>query len=302
MRSVGLFSRRADLASPPHAEVARRVRAFYERYPFPTYEQTDSPQALAQKAQAGVFASLLDQQIPYNARILDAGCGTGQLPIFLSMAQRRAVGIDFSFQSLWEGTRFIKRFGLKNVHLIQMDLFALGLKEGSFDYVISTGVLHHTANPYGAFQGLCRLVRPGGYLLIGLYNRYARIPTKARRWLFHLAGRRLDRLDPVLRRSQDEARKHNWFVDQYANPHETAHTVDEVMRWFTASGVECLGVVPRLPPEMPLAPGDQIFEPRHMGTRLTRVLGQLAWMFTIGREGGLFVMIGRRSQGGGQHG
>lgn len=294
MADAALSVQSSERASAPPEEVGRRVRAFYARYPFPTYEPTDSPGVLAEKAQAGVFASLLDRQIPYNARILDAGCGTAQLPTFLSLPGRRTVGIDFSFPSLMEGRRFVQRFDLKDVDLIQMDLFALGLKEGSFDYVISTGVLHHTADPYRAFQGLCRLVRSGGYILIGLYNRYARIPSMVRHRIFRRTGRRFEWLDFVLRHGRDEAKKHIWFVDQYANPHETVHTVDEVMQWFAANGIACLGVVPRLTPGAPLAPADRLFEPVPMGTPLGRVLGQLAWMFTIGREGGLFVMIGRR--------
>ncbi len=284
----------ADAALPAPPQVGRRVRAFYERFPFPTYEQMDSPEGLARKARAGVFASLLDLQIPYNARILDAGCGTGQLPIFLSLAERPAVGVDFSFRSLSEGRRFIERFGLKNVQLLQMNLFALGLREESFDYVISTGVLHHTQDPYRAFQGLCRLVRPGGHILVGLYNRYARMPLRLRRRLFRLTGRRFEWLDYVLRHARDEGKKEIWFMDQYANPHETTHTVDEVMGWFATSGIECLGVVPRLTPGSSLTAGDRLFEPAPVGTPFSRVLRQLLWMFTIGREGGLFVVIGRR--------
>ena len=280
-----------------HQEVGRRVRGFYERYPFPTYEQTDSPEALRRKAEGGVFASLLDRQLPYNARILDAGCGTGQLPIFLSFAERQAVGIDFSFQSLSEGRKFIQRYGLKNVDLVQMDLFRLGLKGESFDCVISTVVLHHTGDPYRAFQGLCGLVRPGGHILIGLYNRYARIPLRLRGWIFRITGRRFEFLDYVLRHGRDETKKHIWFMDQYANPHESAHTVDEVMRWFEANGIEFLGVVPRLVPGVPLSPADKLFEAGPMGSATGRVLAQLLWMFTIGREGGLFVMIGRRGGG-----
>jgi len=281
--------------APVTGEVARRVRTFYERHPFPTYEPTDSPGGLVEKAQLGVFAALLDRQIPYKARVLDAGCGTGQLPIFLSLVGgRTVVGIDFSYASLAEGRRFIQRYGQTRVALLQMDLFALGLSPESFDCIISTGVLHHTADPYGAFRGLCRLLSPGGHILIGLYNRYARIPLRVRRWIFRLAGRRLEWLDYVLRHSRDETKKHIWFMDQYAHPHETTHTLDEVMGWFATNGIECLGVVPRLTPGAPLTPADRLFEPSPLSTPLGRLLGQLLWMFTIGREGGLFVVVGRR--------
>lgn len=290
------MSRAAGTPSPASEDVARRVRGFYERHPFPAYEWTDSPASLSAKAEVGVFASLLDRQIPYDARVLDAGCGTGQLPIFLSLADRRTVGIDFSFSSLSEGVRFVHRFDLKRVDLIQMDLFAPGVREASFDYLISTGVLHHTGDPRRAFRGLCRLVRPGGYILIGLYNRYARIPLVLRRWIFRLSGRRFERLDCVLRRGRDKAKRDAWFMDQYANPHETTHTVDEVMGWFVAEGIECIGVVPRLNARSALTPADRLFEPTDMGTAAGRLIGQLLWMFTIGREGGLFVMVGRRGK------
>lgn len=280
--------------APAAPTIGQRVRAFYERYPFPTYEQADSPAALAGKAQTGVFAALLDAQLPYDARILDAGCGTGQLPIFLSLAERRTVGIDFSFPSLAEGHRFIRRFGLKNVSLMQMDLFAPAFKEGAFDCVISTGVLHHTPDPYRAFQGLCRLVRPGGHLLIGLYNKYARIPLRLRRLIFRLTGRRLEKLDYVLRHGREETKKQIWFMDQYANPHETVHSVDEILEWFAQNGIEYLGVIPRLNGSGLLAREDTIFAPTVLGPPLARVLGQIRWMFAIGREGGLFVMVGRK--------
>ena len=275
--------------------IGRRIRRFYEQHPFPTYEATDSPESLRRKARHGRFAALLDRQIPYDALILDVGCGTGQLPIFLSLAERRTVGVDFSFSSLREGKKFVGRFSLKNVDLIQMDLFWLGFREASFDYVISTGVLHHTGDPYAAFQGLCRLVKPGGYLLIGLYNRYARIPLILRRQIFRLMGGRFEGLDPVLRGDGEEGRKHIWFMDQYANPHESVHRVDEVMRWFTANRIDCVGVIPRLPPRPAVSPAERLFQPVSMGSRVSRVVGQLMWMFSIGREGGLFVMIGRRS-------
>ncbi|MGH7395551.1 MAG: hypothetical protein ACREJF_08135, partial [Candidatus Methylomirabilales bacterium] len=65
MADLALSVQPPEGASPPLHEVGRRVRAFYAQYPFPTYEPTDSPGVLAEKAQAGGFASLLDRQIPY---------------------------------------------------------------------------------------------------------------------------------------------------------------------------------------------------------------------------------------------
>lgn len=155
-------------------EVGQRVRAFYEDCSFPGYEDFDSPFELVEKSRKGVYARALDEQLPLGVRILDAGCGTGQLAIFLSMTNRRVVGIDFSNSSLRKGHNFKQEFDMKDVHFAQMDLFHPGLREESFDYVFCNGVLHHTADAYGGFQVLCRLLKKGGYIVIGLYNTYGR--------------------------------------------------------------------------------------------------------------------------------
>ena len=75
--------------------VGKQARAFYETCAFPGYEEFGTPYALTKKAQAGIYARLLDEQLPLGVRVLDAGCGTGQLAVFLSMVRRQVVGIDF---------------------------------------------------------------------------------------------------------------------------------------------------------------------------------------------------------------
>src|SRR5437899_1575022 len=66
-------------------DVTDIVKAFYEENPFPNYDDLDSKQSLVEKARRGVFARLLDEQIPKGARVLEVGCGTGQLANFLGI-------------------------------------------------------------------------------------------------------------------------------------------------------------------------------------------------------------------------
>ena len=70
------------------------MREFYEETPFPDYEDFDSASTLVRKARQGRFAKLLDDQLPPGARVLEAGCGTGQLTNFLSVANRSVFGAD----------------------------------------------------------------------------------------------------------------------------------------------------------------------------------------------------------------
>ena len=66
-------------------DVTESMKEFYEKTPFPNYDDLDSSTALREKAQKGVFARLLDEQIPFGAKVLEVGCGTGQLSNFLGM-------------------------------------------------------------------------------------------------------------------------------------------------------------------------------------------------------------------------
>jgi hypothetical protein len=52
-------------------------------------------------------------------------------------------------------------------------------------------------------------------------------------------------------------------------------------------------------PEMgpALTPDEQLFAPKHPGNRIERFLSQIAYVSSGYREGGFFVMIGRRRSG-----
>src|SRR5687767_6950983 len=61
---------------PSKPDVTQDVQAFYEKTPFPNYDDFDSVGSLVEKAQKGLFPNLLDKQIPFGATVLEVGCGT----------------------------------------------------------------------------------------------------------------------------------------------------------------------------------------------------------------------------------
>lgn len=159
--------------------------------------------------------------------------------------QRRVVGIDFSFNSLRMANNFKKNFNLRHVQFVQMDLFSLGLKDESFDYVFSSGVFHHTRDARGAFCNLCRLLKPDGYIVIGLYNTCGRLLLDARKLLIRASGGRFKWLDSFLRQKNLEAgKKRTWYLDQYENPFERKHSVGQVLAWFEENHIRYVNSVP----------------------------------------------------------
>ena len=269
------------------------VRHFYEKAPFPGYPPRASLSWLRARAERSEFARLIDRAIPGDARVLEIGCGTGQMSLYLVRAHRVVIGADLTHESLMLGVEAARRFELDQVQFIETDLHHPGLRAGAFDVVYSSGVLHHTPDPSAAFARIVRLARPGGMIVLGVYNAFARIPLRARRFVARLSGYRFIPCDPVLRdRESEPARCQAWLRDQYQHPEEHRHTLAEIQSWFAQNDVEYL----RAYPSAVLGDdSEDLFTSAADNWRVEGWLAQIGWMGTLGAEGGLFVTVGRRA-------
>ena len=269
-----------------------RVREFYAEAPFPGYRPHDSLEALRLRAERSEFARLLDAAIPAGARVLEIGCGTGQMSLYLASAGRRVIGADMTRASLQLGAAAARRFGVTGVQFVETDLQRPGLRKGAFDVVYTSGVLHHTPDPRRSFETILPLLAPGGIIVLGLYNAFARLPLRLRRVIARLSGYRWIPFDPVLRdRRNEPARRQAWLRDQYRHPEEHRHTAAEVRGWFTDNGVEYLRTYPSL---MMGEKIEDLFSADDDYWPIEAWLSQIGWMASLGGEGGLFVTIGRR--------
>jgi SAM-dependent methyltransferase len=274
------------------AGITAKIRSFYETNPFPDYEGTEDVASLLQKARKSVFARLLDEQIPFGVRVLECGCGTGQLSNFLGIAHRTVFGSDLSLRSLSLAEEFRRVHDLERVFFLQMNLFSPVFRQKSFDYVISNGVLHHTFDPQYGFDLLSSLVRPGGYLIVGLYHRFGRLLTDFRRQLFRFTGDGLSFLDPRIRKfGLGEGRRSAWFEDQYRNPHESKHTVSEVLKWIDRAGLRFIKSIPKTRIAGDFGASEELFRPESPGSALERFVSELRLAFRADPEGGFFTVI-----------
>lgn len=107
--------------------------------------------------------------LPAQARVLDAGCGTGLLTLALLKVldqPLRITAIDLSSSSLSTASRAVAENSgrTQSVRFAQANLLRLPFADDSFDLIMTSGVLEYV--PLGeGFNELARVIRPGGYML-----------------------------------------------------------------------------------------------------------------------------------------
>jgi SAM-dependent methyltransferase len=121
--------------------------------------------------------------------ILVAGCGSNQAAVIAyTNRSARIVAIDVSQRSLDHEQYLKDRHGLSNLELHRLpieDVSTLGL---DFDLIISTGVLHHLADPAVGMRALADCLRPDGVVALMLYARYGRMGVELLQSVFRDLG------------------------------------------------------------------------------------------------------------------
>jgi 2-polyprenyl-3-methyl-5-hydroxy-6-metoxy-1,4-benzoquinol methylase len=119
------------------------------------------------------------QRIGKEPQVWIGGCGTNQaLQTALRFRGGSVIGSDVSGKSLEICARNAQALQVTNLELREESINQATYKE-QFDYVISTGVIHHNANPQGTLERLAQALKPEGVLELMVYNRFHRLVTSS---------------------------------------------------------------------------------------------------------------------------
>ncbi|MFI2370398.1 class I SAM-dependent methyltransferase [Streptomyces sp. NPDC018833] len=131
-------------------------------------------------------------------RVLDVGCGNG----LTSRAAARltvggpVLGVDLSGPMLRVARRETEREGLDSVRYEQADAQTHRFPEASFDVAISRAGSMFFADPVAAFRNIARALRPGGRLVLLVWQDLARNEWFRSVSALLAAGRELPALPP----------------------------------------------------------------------------------------------------------
>ncbi|MBR2287331.1 MAG: class I SAM-dependent methyltransferase [Clostridia bacterium] len=145
--SVKEFTRAADIYDGDHSGIYERCR---EDYP-------------------PIAAEL--EHIPFE-NLLDVGCGTGPMVYLLSESYptRHFTGVDLTPKMIEKA----KEKQIPNATFVVGDSEKLPEQfgEAAFDCVICANSFHHYPNPQAFFDGVAKVLRPSGYLVMRDYTSH----------------------------------------------------------------------------------------------------------------------------------
>jgi SAM-dependent methyltransferase len=121
--------------------------------------------ARLEKQTAGRGAAMVTPLLRRGMRVLDAGCGAGAVTTMLArlLSPGVAVGIDIDAGQVERARAALRGMGLANVEIHAADVCRLPFEEGSFDGVVSNGLLSRLSDPGAAVKELHRVCKPGGF-------------------------------------------------------------------------------------------------------------------------------------------
>jgi SAM-dependent methyltransferase len=191
--------------------------------------------------------------------ILIAGCGTNQAAVFaFGNPGANVVAVDISRPSLDHQQYLKDKHGLHNLRLHLLPIEELSSLGRQFDLVVSTGVLHHMAEPLTGLTALAGRLRPDGVMALMLYGKHGRIGVELLETVFRDMGLGQDDasvqivkdtiatlpedhpVNSYLKRArdlQDDAA----LVDTFLHGRTRNYTVDECIAFVNSAGLEFQG-------------------------------------------------------------
>lgn len=109
----------------------------------------------------------LPEKIFKGSSVLDLGCGSGQNTIFYDYCGAKCTLVEYDRKSFLNARSLFKRFSKNKFKIYNKDLFKFKSKK-KFDFVVSSGVAHHTHDIKKNIEIAINFLKKGGMLILSI--------------------------------------------------------------------------------------------------------------------------------------
>jgi SAM-dependent methyltransferase len=239
----------------------------YMRHPFPPPQRKNSYRRHA----AYVRQFLGERGVDTRGKAFgDIACGTGlmMLDYAREFPEAAFTGYDISEASVGLVNKTLDAEGVTNARAQVQDIMALGASS-QFDYILSWGTVHHLPDPARGVEILCRALKPGGVLRLGVYGYYGNWERHVQQELVRtIAGADADdeaKLEAVRIWAQGDRNFKNyytappvdlsddsWVFDEFLHVWEKHLKLADVVSWLRDSGMTVHRMTDYYDQEIPL--------------------------------------------------
>lgn len=113
------------------------------------------------KALAEALLKILNYEI-----VADLGAGEGTLSQLLAQRAKKVIAVDSSEKMVEFGTQLAKNHDLPNLEYTLGDISSPPIEDQAVDLTIFSQALHHAERPRKALREACRILKPGGVIIV----------------------------------------------------------------------------------------------------------------------------------------
>ena len=235
-------------------DITQKVGEMYEKLPYP------SPLTRGRKLRELVnLLTIFTRETGYDLAgktVLDAGTGTGHRLIEAAAAFKntRFRAVDISEAVLAIGRQTAAHESVRNIDFQLFDVMEPTGILGSFDIILSMGVIHHLSDPASGFRNLVRNLAEDGIIFLYIYGKHGSRERMRRKQIVSLLlegntqdfGRGIGLIRDLGFDSfdygwnlnfDDEESRNGLIVDAFLNVNETLFDADRIFDLMRSSGL-----------------------------------------------------------------
>ncbi len=151
------------------------IKAFYSQIHFPGRYTGEDLKFYEEQGINNVYLKEIDRFLVDGMSVLDVGCGTGLVSNLFALHRPNCqiTAVDFS-DSIDYASTFAQENGITNVKWVKKDFLNFKTTK-QYDMIICCGVLHHIPEYEQALAKMKGLLKPGGKLMLAVYNKYGKL-------------------------------------------------------------------------------------------------------------------------------
>lgn len=236
-----------------------------------------------------------------DKKILDFGCGTGEVDIIVAFFGGNVKGFDFNQKSISRANQLKEFFKLdKSLSFSCEDIDCFEFSKGAYDIAMSHGVIAHVPKQEKMFSKMSNSIREGGFVILGYIEEAGLFQRLLHREIIYCNNEKSDK--EIMRIAKDFFSEHiersvkyggrtaaSVINDYLVNPHYDGISFEKLNAWAEKYGLSFYSSSPNL--KIPFQVNSAFALPMSNNSKAHRIFSSflyLRWIYSQNNDDDVF--------------